>query len=181
LGAVAVRLQPRHLRRGRLVRPVAGPRLHRDLRPDRQARRRARREVRQRRGPRQPRRPHGGRAVSEQDGAGEVAVPGARAGAVAGGASGEKVALWGGRFAGGPSPELAALSQSTHFDWRLAPYDIAGSKAHARVLARAGLLTEAELARMIDALEVLEQDVASGAFLPVLEDEDVHTALERGL
>jgi argininosuccinate lyase len=91
------------------------------------------------------------------------------------------VALWGGRFAGGPAPELAALSQSTHFDWKLAPYDIAGSKAHARVLAGAGLLTEPELARMIDALDMLEQDVASGAFLPVLDDEDVHTALERGL
>ncbi|WP_036963636.1 lyase family protein, partial [Promicromonospora kroppenstedtii] len=95
--------------------------------------------------------------------------------------TGPKVALWGGRFAGGPSPELAALSQSTHFDWRLAQYDIAGSRAHARALAAAGLLTEPELARMIDALDVLEQDVVSGAFLPVLDDEDVHTALERGL
>ena len=52
------------------------------------------------------------------------------------------VALWGGRFADGPSPEMAALSKSTHFDWRLAQYDIAGSKAHARVLYNAGLLTE---------------------------------------
>ena len=40
--------------------------------------------------------------------------------------------LWGGRFAGGPSPELEALSRSTHFDWRLAPYDLAGSRAHAK-------------------------------------------------
>src|SRR5512142_1036321 len=40
-------------------------------------------------------------------------------------------ALWGGRFAEGPSPALAALSKSTHFDWVLAPYDIAASKAHA--------------------------------------------------
>ena len=50
-------------------------------------------------------------------------------------------ALWGGRFAGGPSEALAALSKSTHFDWRLAPYDLRGSQAHARVLHRAGLLT----------------------------------------
>ena len=42
--------------------------------------------------------------------------------------------LWGGRFAGGPSPELEALTRSTHFDWRLASYDLAGSRAHARVL-----------------------------------------------
>src|SRR3546814_966145 len=47
-------------------------------------------------------------------------------------------ALWGARFAGGPSPELAALSRSTHFDWDLALYDIAGSHAHARALEAAG-------------------------------------------
>jgi argininosuccinate lyase len=93
----------------------------------------------------------------------------------------ERMSLWGGRFAGGPSRELQALSQSTHFDWRLAPYDIAGSRAHARVLAQAGLLTQDELAGMLDALDRLEQDVAAGEFLPVLADEDVHTALERGL
>jgi argininosuccinate lyase len=90
-------------------------------------------------------------------------------------------ALWGGRFAGGPSPELAALSQSTHFDWKLASYDITGSKAHAKVLHAAGLLTGTELEGMTTALDRLAADVASGDFLPVLEDEDVHTALERGL
>ncbi|MHB1290544.1 MAG: argininosuccinate lyase, partial [Georgenia sp.] len=49
------------------------------------------------------------------------------------------LSLWGGRFAGGPADALAALSRSTHFDWRLARYDIAGSRAHARVLGAAGL------------------------------------------
>ena len=49
---------------------------------------------------------------------------------------GQPVALWGGRFTSGPADALAALSASTHFDWRLAPYDIAGSRAHARVLHR---------------------------------------------
>ncbi|WP_456786348.1 argininosuccinate lyase [Cellulomonas sp. P5_C5] len=91
------------------------------------------------------------------------------------------VSLWGGRFAGGPSEALQALSQSTHFDWRLAGHDISGSVAHARVLHGAGLLTDDELTGMVDALERLRSDVASGDFLPVLEDEDVHTALERGL
>ncbi|WP_214368021.1 argininosuccinate lyase [Pseudonocardia sp. H11422] len=90
-------------------------------------------------------------------------------------------ALWGGRFASGPADALAALSKSTHFDWRLAPYDLRGSKAHARVLHRAGLLTDAELTGMLSALDKLEADVASGAFGPVESDEDVHTALERGL
>ncbi|GAA4432312.1 argininosuccinate lyase [Actinokineospora soli] len=89
--------------------------------------------------------------------------------------------LWGGRFESGPAEAMAALSASTHFDWRLARYDIAGSRAHARVLRRADLLTDAELSGMLAALDALEVDVASGAFTPVLADEDVHTALERGL
>lgn len=91
------------------------------------------------------------------------------------------VSLWGGRFAGGPSEALAALSLSTHFDWRLARHDLAGSVAHARVLHGAGLLTDAELDAMVVALEQLRVDVASGAFRPDPGDEDVHTALERGL
>lgn len=90
-------------------------------------------------------------------------------------------ALWGGRFAGGPSEALAALSKSTQFDWRLAPYDIAGSRAHARVLAKAGLLTDDELTGMIAALDQLEADVRSGAYTPAESDEDVHGSLEKGL
>jgi argininosuccinate lyase len=90
-------------------------------------------------------------------------------------------ALWGGRFAGGPSPELAALSKSTHFDWQLAAYDIAGSRAHARALAAAGYLTPDELDGMIDALDRLDADVAAGTFSALETDEDVHSALERGL
>ncbi|MGO1167719.1 MAG: argininosuccinate lyase [Janibacter sp.] len=93
----------------------------------------------------------------------------------------ERVSLWGGRFAGGPSDALAALSKSTHFDWRLAHYDIAGSRAHARVLHSAGLLEEADLTAMLAALATLAADVESGAFAPAEDDEDVHTALERGL
>jgi len=89
--------------------------------------------------------------------------------------------LWGGRFESGPAEAMARLSLSTHFDWRLAPYDIAGSRAHARVLHAAGLLTDEELAGMQKALDELLADVESGAFTPVLQDEDVHTALERGL
>ncbi|MGA0568635.1 argininosuccinate lyase [Rathayibacter sp. KR2-224] len=93
----------------------------------------------------------------------------------------EAGALWGGRFAGGPSPELTELSRSTQFDWRLADYDIAGSLAHAKALATAGYLTPDELAAMADALESLLADVRSGGFLPQASDEDVHSALERGL
>ena len=94
---------------------------------------------------------------------------------------GEHLALWGGRFSSGPSPELAALSKSTQFDWRLADDDIAGSRAHARALARAGLLTSDELQRMEAALNELQYRVDTGAFAPVEDDEDEATALERGL
>jgi len=89
--------------------------------------------------------------------------------------------LWGGRFEGGPAQAVRQLSYSVQFDWRLAPYDLLASKAHARVLHRAGLLDDVELERMVDALDVLEAQVASGGFRPDVDDEDVHTALERGL
>jgi argininosuccinate lyase len=89
--------------------------------------------------------------------------------------------LWGGRFAGGPAEALARLSVSVQFDWRLAPYDLAASRAHARVLARAGLLDADELGRILAALDDLESACAAGEFRPTIEDEDVHTALERGL
>ncbi|GAA1606056.1 MULTISPECIES: argininosuccinate lyase [Kribbella] len=90
-------------------------------------------------------------------------------------------ALWGARFSGGPADALAALSKSTQFDWRLAPYDIAGSKAHAKVLHRAGLLSDDDLAAMLAGLDELLADVLAGRFLPAEADEDVHTALEHGL
>jgi argininosuccinate lyase len=89
--------------------------------------------------------------------------------------------LWGGRFAGDPAEALARLSVSVQFDWRLAPYDLAASRAHARVLARAGLLDADELGRVLAALDDLESACAAGQFRPSVDDEDVHTALERGL
>jgi len=96
-------------------------------------------------------------------------------------ASPNRTSLWGGRFAGGPAEALARLSVSVQFDWRLAPYDLAGSRAHARVLAAAGLLDPEELGRILAALDDLEAACAAGSFRPTVDDEDVHTALERGL
>ncbi|AKE41138.1 argininosuccinate lyase [Corynebacterium kutscheri] len=90
-------------------------------------------------------------------------------------------ALWGGRFSGGPSEAMFALSVSTHFDWVLAPYDILASKAHAKVLHAAGLLSDEDLSTMLAGLDQLGADVASGAFVPDPTDEDVHGAMERGL
>jgi argininosuccinate lyase len=89
--------------------------------------------------------------------------------------------LWGGRFTSGPSAELTRLSRSTHFDWRLAPYDLAGSRAHARVLSRAGLLDDDGLTRLLAGIDTLDRAVADGTFRAADDDEDVHTALERGL
>ncbi|KRE92686.1 argininosuccinate lyase [Nocardioides sp. Soil774] len=88
-------------------------------------------------------------------------------------------ALWGGRFASGPSPELQALSRSTHFDWQLTPYDLAGSRAHANALHRAGLLTEADHTELLRGLSVLGERYAAGELHPSPTDEDVHGALER--
>ena len=89
-------------------------------------------------------------------------------------------ALWGGRFAGGPADAMFALSVSTHFDWVLAPYDVLASKAHAKVLHAAGLLSDADLDTMLAGLDQLGRDVASGDFTPLPPDEDVHGAMEGG-
>lgn len=95
--------------------------------------------------------------------------------------AGEDGALWGGRFAGGPSPELALLSKSTHYDWKFAHYDLVGSRAHAKALAAAGYLSDTELDGMLAALDELERRVTDGTFEAAEADEDVHSALERGL
>jgi len=93
----------------------------------------------------------------------------------------EDLRLWGGRFASGPSEAMALLSLSVHFDWVLAPYDIQQGKAHARALNRAELLSDDDLAAMLAGLDGLLDDVQSGSFRPTQADEDVHTAIERGL
>ncbi len=87
--------------------------------------------------------------------------------------------LWGGRFASGPSRELEALSRSTHFDWRLVPYDLAGSRAHAHALHRSGLLTDADLTTLEAGLDALLTAYDAGTLVPSEADEDVHGALER--
>ena len=89
--------------------------------------------------------------------------------------------LWGGRFTGGPADAMFELSRSTQFDWRLAPHDIAGSRAHAKALHTAGLLTYDEATAMDAGLAELLRRVRTGEFSPSPTDEDVHGALERGL
>ena len=93
----------------------------------------------------------------------------------------ESMRLWGGRFASGPADAMAALSLSTHFDWRLAPYDLKQTRAHAQVLARAGLLNDDELSLIERAIDELSAEVLAGSAQPIPADEDVHTAIERML
>lgn len=89
--------------------------------------------------------------------------------------------LWGGRFESDSAAALLALSKSTHFDWRLAEYDIAGSRAHVKALFTAGYLNNDEAERLNKVLNQLLERVQAGSFAPKEQDEDVHSALERGI
>ena len=91
------------------------------------------------------------------------------------------MALWGGRFTQTPADAVFALSRSVHFDWRLAPYDLRSSLAHLAVLQSSGLLEDSVASPIRSALNELITEVASGAFVAIDTDEDVHSALERGL
>ena len=88
-------------------------------------------------------------------------------------------ALWHGRFEGGPAAELMAFTESLSFDRRLWPDDVAGSVAHVLGLANAEIITEAEAAAIIAALERVADEMGSGTFSFVDSDEDIHTAVER--
>ena len=91
------------------------------------------------------------------------------------------MALWGGRFAQGPEESVFALSRSVHFDWRLAPYDLRSSKAHLAILKKSGLIAAKDAEAIAKALNELSAEVTSGKFVAIESDEDVHSALERGL
>ena len=94
---------------------------------------------------------------------------------------GREGTLYGGRFAEGLLPELERFSSSVAVDRRLAPFDVAGSIAHARGLRAAGLLTPAQLAGIERGLRQVREELASGAFAFAPSDEDIHTAVERRL
>ena len=74
-----------------------------------------------------------------------------------------------------------ALSRSTHFDWRLATYDLDGSRAHARVLHTPACSTDDELDALLAGIDELDRRVRAGELLPQESDEDVHGALEGAL
>ena len=89
--------------------------------------------------------------------------------------------LWGGRFNTGPNDAVFKLSRSVHFDWRLAPYDLRSSLAHLSVLKSNGIVAADVAEKLESALRELQHEVAEGGFTPIESDEDVHSALERGL
>ena len=91
------------------------------------------------------------------------------------------MALWGGRFSQGSAAAAAALSRSVQFDWRLAPYDLRSSLAHVAGLEKGGVLSKEDSSKITAALKELMKEVASGKFMADENDEDVHSALERGL
>lgn len=91
------------------------------------------------------------------------------------------MALWGGRFSHGAADSAFALSRSVDFDWRLAPYDIRSSLAHLSILESSGLLNADDCRALRAGLKELAADVVSENFRPTASDEDVHSALERGL
>jgi argininosuccinate lyase len=87
--------------------------------------------------------------------------------------------LWHGRFDGGPAAELMAYTVSLPFDQRLWPDDVAGSRAHVRGLARAGIIAEHERDAVLTALDTVAAELAGGVFRFTESDEDIHTAVER--
>jgi len=90
------------------------------------------------------------------------------------------VTLWQGRFGDeGPSDELLAFTVSLPFDRRLAADDLAGSRAHVRGLARVGVVSDADAAIILAALDRIGEEMAAATFRYEAGDEDVHTAIER--
>src|SRR2546421_7918814 len=89
--------------------------------------------------------------------------------------------MWGGRFERGLLPELERFSSSLVLDYELYPFDIAGSVAHARGLAKARLLSTAQLAAIERGLRRVRRELDSGEFQFEASDEDIHTAIERRL
>ena len=93
----------------------------------------------------------------------------------------EKQVTWGGRFTEGPSELMKWFGESVSFDWRLAPFDVAGSKAHSAMLVKVGLLSEEERAAIHAGLDEIMEEIDDGSFEWNADLEDVHMNLEQAL
>ena len=89
--------------------------------------------------------------------------------------------LWSGRFEGTLDPSIRAFTASLDLDRRIALHDVRGSIAHARMLARQGILTDAECATLLGGLERIRGEIGDGSFPWPADAEDVHSAVERVL
>ncbi|MEO1592325.1 MAG: argininosuccinate lyase [Cyanobacteria bacterium J06632_22] len=88
---------------------------------------------------------------------------------------------WSQRFDQSLHPDIEQFNASIGFDIELIEYDLTGSQAHARMLAKCGIISEAEAQTLVDGLEQIRRDYREGSFQPTVEDEDVHFAVERRL
>jgi argininosuccinate lyase len=89
--------------------------------------------------------------------------------------------LWGGRFARGPAAIMERINASIGFDRRLYAQDIAGSKAHAEMLAAQGILTEDDARAIVGGLDRIQQEIERGEFAFKAELEDIHMNVEARL
>jgi argininosuccinate lyase len=89
--------------------------------------------------------------------------------------------LWGGRFSEAPDEAAWALGRSVHFDVRLWPHDLAGSRAHADELCRIGVLSAEQRDEIAAALDEIGRELGGGTFAFADGDEDLHGAVERRL
>ncbi|MBL9210139.1 MAG: argininosuccinate lyase, partial [Opitutaceae bacterium] len=90
-------------------------------------------------------------------------------------------ATWGGRFSAGPAELMLQFSESVSFDRRLAPFDVAGSKAHSAMLAHVGLITPAERDAIHAGLDAVLAEIEAGKFTWDTRLEDVHMNIEQAL
>src|SRR5215216_6081643 len=86
-----------------------------------------------------------------------------------------------GRFTDPQDPLFQALNSSIRFDYRLAPYDLEQSRAHARMLARSGIISDEDLTELERGLDAVCEEIDADTFVVAEDDEDIHMAIERRL
>ena len=89
--------------------------------------------------------------------------------------------LWGGRFTEQTAASVESFTESISYDWRLYRHDIMGSKAHARMLAKQGLISAAERDAIITGLSEIEEEIKAGRFQFRVDLEDIHMNIEQAL
>ncbi len=89
--------------------------------------------------------------------------------------------MWGGRFASGPSDIMKEITPSIDFDKRLWRQDIAGSKAHARMLSRQKIITDADRDAILSGLDTIWKEIEEDRFVFRRELEDIHLNIESRL